>query len=89
MFLETLENVSVTRLPVYVIRSASSSANRSRMENKEFLLYSPNTASTFSSAAPLCIAPDALLSIQYGQPLIWAVLTQTKLRSSGVMSPDS
>ena len=24
------------------------------------------------------IAPDALLSIQYGHPLIWAVLTQTK-----------
>src|SRR5262245_24127907 len=69
-FFRRWKDLSVTRLPVYVIRSASSSASFSRTENTGFFFQSPSTASTFSAAAPLCIAPDALLSIQYGQPLI-------------------
>ncbi len=36
-----------------------------------------------------CINPDALMSIQNGQPLMLAALTHTRWRSSGAMSPEA
>src|SRR5262249_31805282 len=76
--LRRLKNLYVIRFFVYVIHSANSQHKRPRNENKSFLLQLPSTASTLSAADPFCIALDALMSIQKGQPLILAVLTQTR-----------
>ena len=50
---------------------------------------SPKAASTFSADAPLRIPLDALMSIQYGQPLMLAAFMQRRCRSSPLISPDA
>jgi hypothetical protein len=73
------KKASVTHLPVYVILSDNSSASRSRLSNAP-LFRQLFTSSSLPKDTPLRVAPDALLSIQKGQPLMNAARNMASLR---------